>query len=142
MAEVNTAARGFEHTLIAMLPLTPADQRRTAESETDFKIFLNTVYTNLLDRMPSKYKKPTGEWLKEQGRKGWSFSRDLRNYFHHGHREDEEKHTANAHQAFVGLIGKVFPATPEEWYTCQVTLLDGLARDLETLRSWHPSENV
>jgi len=141
VAEVNSATRGLEQTLIALLPLTPADQRRIAESETDFKIFVSTVYTGLLDRISGKYKKQAGEWLKEQGGKGWLIARGLRHYFHHGNREDEEKHTAKAHQAFLGLIGKTFPSTPEEWHKCQVTLLDGLARDLEVLRSWHPSDN-
>ena len=138
VAEVNLAARGFEYTLIALLPLTPADQRRTAESETDFKIFLNTVYTNLLDRVSSKYKKQIGEWLKDRGGQGLANARNLRHYFHHGHREDEERHTANAREIFLVLIQKTFPQTPEDWSTCQMALLDGLVQDLWALRSWSP----
>ena len=80
-----------------------------------------------------------GEWLSEHGRNGLQIARVLRNYFHHGHRGEEETRTAEAHAAFRELIGRTFPETDEDWYQSQLLLLDRIIQDLEALLSWRPS---
>lgn len=139
VAEINLAARSVEYQLIEFVILTPADQRRSADSEVDFQIFLNTLYRSLLDRTSPKYKRAIGAWLDERGCKGFRLGRSLRNYFHHGHRGEEEKRTADAQNAFHELIGVTFPAASEDWYRCQLKVLDFVSLDLDALRSWRPA---
>jgi hypothetical protein len=137
VAELNASVRTFAAGLISFQPLTPPNARRTAESETDFWIFLMVVFTSLLDRIRVEYKHDVFAFLATGG---FVAARKLRNFFVHGHLGQEERRLEEARQAFRQLIGKPFPESSSDWQAAQVELLLAIRDDLPKLSNWRPSK--